>query len=240
MSTFLIIVIVFSLFIIIMKSNIHIDFKSFFKKGFKKIDNKFGIICYTAKQGMGKTYCAVDFILKQLKKDKYLRVFTNVKSFYDCIQKSLYKDRVFYLPNINDIMIESKKNDCFHTLIFFDEIFTILEKKTSLRADILSFLSQLRKRRILFVTTAQEWSEINITFRRYVRYQVVPRMIPFLFHYAVIFKDINDGDLIHWDNDLQDFVAPRIELQISKGLKSVIDMYDTFETIPMSNLISKY
>ena len=34
---------------------------------------------------------------------------------------------------------------------------------------ILSFLSQLRKRKILFIT-AQEVVEINITFRRYCRF----------------------------------------------------------------------
>ena len=37
--------------------------------------------------------------------------------------------------------------------------------------------------------------------------------------------------LIKWDNDAQDFVAPRLQTNISKGLKAVIDRYDTFETI---------
>lgn len=31
-------------------NKIHIDFKSFFRKGFKKLDNTFGLYCYVGKQ----------------------------------------------------------------------------------------------------------------------------------------------------------------------------------------------
>ncbi len=34
----------------ILKNHLHIDFKSFFCRGFKKISNKFGVFCYTGKQ----------------------------------------------------------------------------------------------------------------------------------------------------------------------------------------------
>lgn len=100
---------------------------------------------------------------------------------------------------------------------------------------ILSFISQLRKRKIIFVTTAQEWAEINITFRRYTRYQIDCNMFSLpLTHTAVLFNSINDGDLIRWDNDLQEFVAPRVSANFSKGNKSIIESYDTYETIQVS------
>lgn len=35
---------------IILKSNLRIKWHTFFKKGFKKLDNLFGIVCYCAKQ----------------------------------------------------------------------------------------------------------------------------------------------------------------------------------------------
>lgn len=54
--------------------------------------------------------------------------------------------------------------------------------------------------------------------------------LPF-FHYAFIFNSINDGDLIKWDNDLQEFVAPRISANFSKCNRSIVESYDTFETI---------
>lgn len=210
----------------IKQQKIHIDFKSFFKKGFKKIDNKFGLFCYTGKQGKGKTYSAIKFITEQKLKYNYT-ILTNVKSF------NLFNDTLYY-EDINDIIdycVQFKGNEK-NVIIFFDEIFTILEKKTPINKKILSFLSQLRKRKIIFVTTAQEWSEINITFRRYVRYQISCNMIslPFI-NNAIIFNTINDGDLIHWNNDTQDFEAPRISANLSKGNQSIINSYDTFETI---------
>lgn len=225
MLYFIILLLIFCIFAI--KTNkIHIDFKSFFKKGFKKKDNKFGLFCYTGKQGKGKTYSAINFLTDQKNKFGYT-IITNVKSF------KTFEDTI-YFEDIHDIInycTEFKGNDK-NVIIFFDEIFTILEKQTKINKEILSFLSQLRKRKIIFVTTAQEWSEINITFRRYVRYQISCNMISLPFtKTAIIFNTINDGDLIRWNNDTQDFEAPRISANISKGLLSVINSYDTFETI---------
>lgn len=132
--------------------------------------------------------------------------------------------------------VKSINTDEHHIIIFFDEIFTTLAKSGALKKDFLSFLSQLRKRKILLITTAQEWSEINITFRRYVRFQVVPNMFPLPFtKTAFIIKYINDGDLIHWDNDCQDFIAPTIETSFAKGNLDIIQLYDTFETINTSS-----
>ena len=39
------------------------------------------------------------------------------------------------------------------------------------------------------------------------------------------------GDQIRWNNDSQDFEAPRISANFSKCNKYIIDAYDTFETI---------
>ena len=222
-----ILIIIFAILILkIYQEKIHIDFKSFFKKGFKKVDNKFGLFCYTGKQGKGKTYSAIKFITDQKIKYNY-KILTNVKSF------DLFEDTLFF-EDINDIIdycVQFQGNEK-NVIIFFDEIFTILEKKTPMNKKILSFLSQLRKRKIIFVTTAQEWSEINITFRRYVRYQISCNMISIpIFKNAIIYNTINDGDLIRWNNDIQDFEAPRISANLSKGNESVINSYDTFETI---------
>lgn len=152
-------------------------------------------------------------------------ILTNVKSFNAF-------DDTLYFDNILDIIDYCKTHEKEKKIIFFDEIFTILEKNTKINKDILSFISQLRKRKIIFVTTAQEWAEINITFRRYCRYQIDCNMfsIPIL-HTAFIFNSINDGDQIRWDNDSQEFIAPRISANFAKCNKNIIQSYDTFETI---------
>lgn len=175
----------------------------------------------------GKTYSAVKFCIDRKLKNDYI-IITNVSSF--CV----FEDTM-YINDINkiiDFIVNKKDIDAQRYLIFFDEIFTILEKRTPMNKKILSFISQLRKRKIIFVTTAQEWSEINITFRRYVRFQVSCNMfsIP-LFKTAFLINKINDGDGIKWNNDEQDWIAPNISTNFMKGNLEVIESYDTFETI---------
>lgn len=227
MIKLIILVIIITLFYYCFSQHLHINFKTFFKKGFKKFDNDFGLYCFTGKQGKGKTYSATKFCLDQQKIYDYT-ILTNIKSFAET------SSNILYISDINTIIDYCVKyeNNEEKVIIFFDEIFTILNKNTPINKKILSFLSQLRKRHIIFITTAQEWSEINITFRRYVRFQIACNMISLpLIKTAIVINAVNDGDLIKWDNDSQDFVAPRLQTNISKGLKSVIDRYDTFETI---------
>lgn len=117
-------------------------------------------------------------------------------------------------------------------LLFFDEIFTILQRGTRMNNRILPFLSQLRKRGIIFVTTAQEWRLIPLEFRLYVRYEVKCNMISLPFsHTAFIINKVNDGSTIKWDDQEQDFLAQNLQTNIMKGNKEIIDSYDTFETI---------
>lgn len=201
----------------------------FLRGASKKPITFFGLYCYTGKQGTGKTYSAINFLIKNKILHNYV-VITNVQSF------NAFSDTI-YMTNINDIidfMVEHEKDEKKY-IIFFDEIFTILEKKTAINKKILSFISQLRKRKIIFVTTAQEWSEINITFRRYVRFQVSCNMfsIPIL-KIAFLLNKVNDGDGIKWDNDSQDWIAPTIATNFMKGNLSIIESYDTFETIKTS------
>lgn len=227
---FIWIILLLFIFIIyyIYSNKIHIDWQSLFKRGFAKTDTLFGLYCYTGKQGTGKTYSAINFLLKNKLTRNYI-VITNVKSF------NFFNDTI-YMSNISDIIdFIEKQEDKSKYIIFFDEIFTILEKRTPINKKILAFISQLRKRQIIFITTAQEWSEINITFRRYVRFQISCHMfsIPLL-HRAFLINKVNDGDGIKWDNDEQDWIAPTVATNFMKGNLYVIESYDTFETIETS------
>lgn len=162
--------------------------------------------------------------------DKDYTILTNVRSF------KVFSDTIYFssIEEIIDYCENFKENDG-NVIIFYDEIFTILEKQAKINKKILSFISQLRKRHIIFITTAQEWAEINITFRRYVRFQIDCNMFSFpVTKTALILNSINDGDGIRWDNDTQEFVAPRISANFSKCNRSIIESYDTFETIQTS------
>ena len=187
----------------------------------------------------GKTYSAVKFCIER-KLATNCVIYTNVTSF------KVFSDTVF----ITDIteLINTVISYCDNLspdeqpniIIFFDEIFTILEKNTRINKDILSFISQLRKRKIVFITTAQEWLEINVTFRRYVRFQIDCNMISLpISNTAFIINYVNDGEQLKWSNEENEYIAPRISTNISKGNLSIIESYDTFETIQTTSLKEK-
>lgn len=124
---FLIFIIVLVYFITFVFSNhLHIDWKSLFKVGFSKKDNAFGLYTYTGKQGEGKTYSAIKFISEQKHKFNYI-VITNVHSFKE-FQDTIYIDDIIEL--INFIKLNHDVNGKKY-LIFFDEIFTVLMKRSS-------------------------------------------------------------------------------------------------------------
>lgn len=229
---FLFVLLIFLVVLItyLVSNHVHIDWKSLFKAGFSKNDNAFGLYCYTGKQGTGKTYSCINFLIKNKLEKDYI-VITNVKSF-NAFSDTIYMQDINKIIDFIEYQEKKQAGSGKKFIIFFDEIFTILEKKTSINKKILSFISQLRKRQIIFVTTAQEWSEINITFRRYVRFQVSCNMfsIPLL-HRAFLLNKVNDGDSIKWNNDTQDWEAPTIQTNFAKGNLEIIEAYDTFETI---------
>lgn len=208
-----------------------IDFKSLLRKGFKKRDNEYGLFAYCGKQGTGKTYSSVRFCINR-KLATNCTIYTNVKSF------TMFSDTIF-ITDINDLIDrvindtqDLKVDESPNILIFFDEIFTVLERNSNINKKILSFISQLRKRKICFVTTAQEWLEINITFRRYVRFQVDCTAVRTpLSSTAFFINRVNDGEQLHWDNLQNEYIAPRICTNLFKGNLSIVEAYDTFETV---------
>lgn len=226
----LIIIILFIMIAIgLYRNKIHINLKSFIKKGFTKENDKYGVYCFCGKQGTGKTYSVVDFLNQ--KNTKGMKIITNVKSYYD-----RNKENCIYMTNISEI-IQKCENEEFRNkyVIFYDEIFTLLERQSKMNKEILAFLSQMRKRGIYFLTTAQEWLEINMTFRRYCRFQIECNMINFpIFNIAICINKIYDATQMKWSSDDNEYIAPIIQTNIKKGNLEVIQKYDTYETIETS------
>lgn len=205
------------------ENKIIIRFDTFFRKGFKKNNDRYGVFCWVGKQGDGKTYSCCDFI-DEIRGNK--KVITNQLKY-----AQLNKDFCIYEPNFYEI-INKFNNGTYdkNYIIFYDELFTLLEKG-KLSKNILTFISQLRKRSIYLVTTVQEWLDINVTFRRYVRFQVDCSMFNLLGLFALSINQIHDGYKMHWDNDLNEYTAPIIRTTIKKCSKKIADSYDTFEVI---------
>lgn len=191
-----------------------IKWKTFFKKGFAPKRGKFGVYCYCGKQGKGKTYSCVEF----LNNNRNLPIYSNVHL------NGFDYDHIYGFDELLDLR---DKTDC---IIVFDEIFTALTKTSRINTEVLDFLSQMRKRRIIFITTAQEWLEINMTLRRYCRYQIECNMINFL-GLGILIKHIYDAEQMKWSEPDNEYIAPLVETTISKCNLHIAKMYDTFEQI---------
>lgn len=215
MYLFILIFVIIILFIRFRRTKI--KWKTFLHKGFAPKRGKFGVYCYCGKQGSGKTYSVVEFLLN----NKYLPIYSNIKTLDK--QKINYT----YFNGFDNLLKLKNEHDC---IIVYDEIFTALTKSTKLNTEVLDFLSQMRKRRIIFLTTAQEWLEINITLRRYCRYQIECKMLN-IFGLGLLIKHCYDAEQMKWSQEDNEYIAPLEETTISKCNVKIAESYDTFEQI---------
>lgn len=194
-----------------------IKLKTFLHKGFAPKRGKFGVYCYCGKQGSGKTYSVVEF----LSNNTSMPIYSNIKT--------LDKSRIdyTYFSGFDSLLKLRNEHDC---VIVYDEIFTALTKSSKLNTEVLDFLSQMRKRRIIFLTTAQEWLEINITLRRYCRYQIECKMLN-IFGLGLLIKHCYDAEQMKWSQEDNEYLAPLEETTISKCNLNIAHLYDTFEQI---------
>lgn len=216
MIIYLILILVFIIYVF-KSRHLRIKFHTFFKKGFVPIRGHFGVYCYDGKQGQGKTYSIIEF----LKNNSDMPIYANLESIDTNVINYTYFNGLEELLKLRD------KTDC---IIVYDEIFTALTKTSKINRDVLDFLSQMRKRRIIFITTAQEWLEINITLRRYCRFRVSCSMRSF-FGLGILIKKFYDAEQMRWSNEENEYVAPIISTTISKCNIEVANLYDTFEQI---------
>lgn len=220
-------------------NKVKIKFKTFFKKGFKVNKGIYGIYCYCGFQGNGKTYSCVEYVLDNYKN---ILLFSNVlinnidmvyyKGFDEML---LLRDKIDYAKsrNNNFIIWNNKKVplDFSKQIVFiYDEIFSELQRGSKINTNVLDFITQMRKRGFILLTTAQIWNDIPITWRRLTRYQIDCKLIRF-FGINILIKIFHDAELMKWSNDDQDFIAPIISTTISHTRKYIADSYDTYQLI---------
>ena len=227
---YILIILVILVILIKWKLRLKIKWRTLLKKGFRPKRQDFGLYTYTGNQGKGKTYSLIEYLFDN--KDKCV-FFGNIKNinikglsyvYYDGFN-GLVKTKQDLDSGLYDEFINNKQ-----VVFIFDELFTELQKTSRLSLQVQDFLCQLRKRKIIFLTTAQVWAEVPLYFRRLCRYQIDCNMFPF-FSSGLIVKKFNDAENMKWDNDLQEHVAPTLELSIAKVRKVVSQCYDTRERI---------
>lgn len=224
---FILLIVIIIIFFI--RNKIKIKLKTFLKKGFKPVRGNFGVYCYDGKQGTGKTYSVVEYLLDN-RKD--IEIFANIKNI-DHIDYELFtgfSGLIDIKNRLDSGLIQTDKQ----IVIVYDEIFTELQKYSKLNKDVIDFLCQMRKRKIIFLTTAQEWAEIPLTFRRFCRYRINCKMLNLLF-FGILIKTFYDAENMRWSDEEQEHVAPLICTTVTKCRLFIANSYDTFLRISSVN-----
>lgn len=241
---FLIIIII----IILVKcyqEKIKIKWKTFLQKGFEVKRGIFGIYCYCGFQGEGKTYSCVEYVHDN---EFNINLFSNVhieKPQCPYIEFSGFKEMLELRDLIDLARLREEsyiifKNEKYYidfkkqVLFIYDEIFSELQRGSKLSTDVLDFITQMRKRGFILLTTAQVWSDIPITWRRLTRYQIDCSMKN-LFFTNILIKRFYDAEQMKWSNDDQEFIAPIISTTISHTRKCISSRYDTYQLIHNKN-----
>lgn len=217
-----IIICAFVLWLIMAK--VKIKWKTFLKRGFAPRRGDFGLYVYDGKQGKGKTYSLVEYLLDHRNS---IEVFCNIKGIKNLDYKFFtgFSELIEIKHQLdNDTLVYDKEKQL---VIVYDEIFTELLKNTKLSKEVLDFLCQMRKRKIIFLTTAQEWAEIPLTFRRFCRYEIKCNMINFL-GFGILIKRFGDAENMKWSDEDQEHICPLQETTITHCRKFIADSYDTF------------
>lgn len=229
---FIFVLLIIFIFLFFKKNNLSIKWRTFKEKGARSVTGDFGVYCYNGSQGKGKTYSLTEFVYD----NDDIIVFSNYP-FHNKVIKSKYIKNIIYYSGFDGLIdiknkLDNKELDDVigkkQIVIIYDELFQELMRGDRLSKDVLDFLSQMRKRQIIFLTSAQYWSEIPITFRKFVRYQIDCNFLNFPFlPFSLLVKTFRDGENMKWSNDDQEFIAPIIETTITKVRKSVFNSYDT-------------
>lgn len=225
--------IIFAIYLIVymIRNKVRIKLRTFKGKGFRPVRGNFGLYCYCGKQGKGKTYSLVEYLVDNSKKIKVFSNITGIENVEDITYFTGFDGLLKIKQDIDNNKILTDKQ----IVIVYDEIFTEIIKGTKLSKPVMDFLCQMRKRKIIFLTTCQEWAELPLSFRRFCRFQIDCDMKPFLWT-GLLIKTFKDAENMKWDNDEQEHVAPIVETTVTKCRRSIADSYDTF--LRISSVVS--
>lgn len=197
-------------------NKIKIDWQSFFMPTKPLATGVFGVYCFTGKQGSGKTYSL----------NKFIRKYGRGKKIYSNV--TLHNLDYMKIESIDHLLSLRDEKNCY---IIFDEIFTLMQKTTKFNDELMEFLTQQRKQENIFLTTAQEWLELPMTFRRFVRIQIECATRPLDKLGGILTETYYNATQMKWSQLDNEYVAPVIEKKFSKYEKRFMESYDTFERI---------
>lgn len=204
------------LWIILKVNKIHVDWHSLIQPTLPLDTTVFGVYCFTGHQGSGKTYALIKFITKEA---QGMKVYSNITLRGIEYEPITSLEHLYSLADVENIFI------------VYDEIFSLMSKSKKDAAILEQFLPQMRKVHNKFLTTAQYWLELDITFRRFVRIQIECKTRPLGKLGGILMEEYFDSENIQWSNLDNEYISPRIMKKYSKYERKYMEAYDTFERV---------
>lgn len=191
---------------------IRVDYKSFFKKGIKQVDDDFFIRLINGYQGSGKTYLAIKLVHEYEPKDRKIK--TNIKSYKDKTKQIIYFDR------IDDIINDSDDSITY----IIDEVSKRYTKNSSQDLRFYSWLQQSRKHKRHVYLITQEYIQVPPWLRGIASEVYTTTKCRFLPLYKTSLGTPFLDDNFEWSID--EFLV-----LYYKRTKDIANLYDTFESI---------
>lgn len=195
-------------------TSIYID-SSVFNRAPKRYEDQFGVYCFSAKQGLGKTYSAVRW-LHGFFDTSELKVYANLKT----IKNFKYT----YENDLDRILANREKNVVF----FIDEIFKKIDPNDKRKiSQLTQWLGQSRKHRRIVIFTTQEWLDLPISLRRFCRRSISIQKLPF----SLRILRWGDAENMIYDKETSEYTCPVVSTELIRISKKITKLYDTFEAI---------
>ena len=200
--------------------NRDIRIETLFKKGLPRIDDRHGVYFITGRQGSGKNYYSVMFLLRQ-NKNLCNKIYTNVKS----LKIPGYK--VVYFDNIKDLYFNTEE----HCIFLIDEIARKYKRNTPTDSQFYAWLNQSRKRKRIVLLITQEWRELPMWIRRPAKYMITTQRTRLLSIFGIFTTVVCDAENMVFNKDEGEYECPPLKYIYYKRNKCIADLYDTFEAV---------
>ncbi len=200
--------------------NRDIRIETLFKKGLPRIDDRHGVYFITGRQGSGKNYYSVMFLLRQ-NKNLCNKIYTNVKS----LKIPGYK--VVYFDNIKDLYFNIEE----HCIFLIDEIARKYKRNTPTDSQFYAWLNQSRKRKRIVLLITQEWRELPMWIRRPAKYMITTQRTRLLSIFGIFTTVVCDAENMVFNKDEGEYECPPLKYIYYKRNKCIADLYDTFEAV---------
>lgn len=189
-----------------------IDFKSFFRRGVKTINDDFFIRLITGYQGSGKTYLCIKLLHEEENNNRIIR--TNIKSYTD------NNKIIQYFDSIDDILNDDDDNITYA----IDELSKKYTKDSKQDLRFYAWLQQSRKHKRHVYLITQEYIQVPMWLRGVANTIYTTNKVSFLPIYKTSLGSPVLTENFDWSIDEYSIVY-------YKRTKSIADLYNTFESI---------